>query len=232
MANIHLDIVLNSGKSLYNSLDESAYLDISSLKITGPFAEYDVKLLCEFRNLKVLDLSAAKPMLSPQANIGSWSTKLSEMPSLEKVIIPRDTYSISDSVFDDCISLKEISGESNYFNQYGHEGLYYSKDGVLYLKDIKNHVDILIKYPVCKEEKQIILDCDKIRDHAFKNAKIEIIISMRHEAPLCESKAFEGIDLSKLLLIVPKGSYYNYKYAKVWKDFLIKEWEVSEPNNS
>ena len=228
MAKIHLELVLNQGKSLFNSLDESAYLDVTSLKITGTFTRYDVELLEKFKNLQVLDLSPAKPELSSNSNVGQWSTELSEMPSLERVIIPNDTYYISDSVFDSCIALKEISGQSHYFDKYGKKGVYFTKDGVLYLNNHNTGVITLIKYPICKEGKHIILDCDQIRDYAFKGAKIETIVCTKHEAPLCGSKAFDGVDISNLTLIVPKGAYYNYKYAKVWKDFLIKEWQVTE----
>ena len=228
MANIHLEIGLNESKTLQNSLDESAYLDITSLKIKGRLTIADINLLSEFKNLQILDLSSANPYYNSQQ--GDWSTQLSEMPSLERIIIPTSVSYIMDNVFDKCIALKEIKGKSNDFRQaYGYK--YYTKDGVFYKKDFNGNfvVDILIKYPICKDEKQFILDCDQVRNCAFKNAKLKTIVSKRHDAPLCGNNAFEGVDVSKVLLLVPKGSYYNYKYAKVWKDFLIKEWDVTEP---
>ena len=226
MANIHLEIVLTEGKNLKNSLDESAYLDVTSLKIKGRFTFEDIDLLSEFKNLQVLDLSSALPDTLAE---GEWHRGLVGMPSLEKVIIPTNALYFDDSIFDNCLALKEISGKAKrYDSRYEYD--YYTKDGVFYKKDRKKGLKILVKYPICKNDGQFILDCDEIRIYAFKNAKVNTIISKRNQAPLCSPTAFDGVDVSQISLLVPKGSYYNYKYAKVWKDFLIREWEITDPS--
>ena len=65
---------------------------------------------------------------------------------------------------------------------------------------------------------------ERIESRAFGNCfGLKTIISSATTPPQIAEDAFSGIDVSKVKLIVPKGSEKAYKTSDVWKDFFSKK---------
>ena len=216
MQEISVTIDLRISGSIENALDKSAFKDITNLTIIGKFYRSTIDILGKFTNLRRLDLSQTD---NNDYSAFWWVTEFPNMQNLVEIILPQGIGFTDRKLFENCPSLKSIKGGG------GLGGPIYTKDGVLY--SINDNT--LIKYPEKKQAELFVLEATRIKWHAFKNVSIKTIVCQMPTPPSCDENAFDGVDTTKIELLVPKGSYYNYKYAKVWKDFLIKEWEVTSP---
>lgn len=218
---------------------------IQELVITGNYYAYPddafIRSMCNTigndgkrsgGQLEVLDLSKAHLFLA-KTNVNS--SRLLSPNSFEgcitlKIIKLGEMDIIDAEMFRGCISLESIWYEqSNISIVGGYKHHFFSYGGILYDKRYSkdgNPLDKwkLIKYPSAYQEpKDIRFDfVDEIADYAFEDFK-DTDLYLPTVPPTCNKKAFNNVDVTKVTIHVPKGSFNSYWSHPVWGEFPIVE---------
>lgn len=164
------------------------------------------------------------------------STAFKECVTLKHIVLPSYvSLSYCDGgFFSGCKNLEKIEIKEYNVNkpssttQTDDESLY-SNDGVLFCRKDATRYDAertwLVKYPAAKGVEYRIPDrVTNIANFAFEDCCLMTIV-MPHVAPNCEERAFHGVDISNITLVVPKGTHDNYWIHPFWGNFNIQEAE-------
>lgn len=117
--------------------------------------------------------------------------------SLSKAFLPDDMDEIKSSIFKDCIELQEVHiGNSTSVIRGG---------AFFHCPKLES-----ITLPACVEE---------LESYSFAYTGLKEVLALINTPPLTGNNVFDGINLSKATLIVPKGSKDAYQRAAIWSTF-------------
>lgn len=218
---------------------------IDELKVVGSFSYYDlpkIRKMCNSLedgkrtggNLSILDFSSCDIkdkfwLYGDTYRVESFNENnhLNDCLSLKKIFFKSGTFfdTTSSKWLSGCVNLEviEISGtpKATHFDVKA-----FDKDGVLFAEEgINKH---LLKYPANKGYEYIIPNnTTHISKYAFEDSHLTKL-TMPAVPPSCTAEAFYGVDISKITLVVPKGSHSSYWMHPVFEKFRIEEKETKE----
>lgn len=179
--------------------------------------------------LEKIDLSQAQLRSSASQKCNTQeisSDEFKDCITLREVVLS-ELISINAEAFSGCISLLSIDYKGSHVFQ--------SLKGVLYrvgkweclpsdYRKFTSHQKYLVKYPSAKQDTRDI-DFDNvtlIEDYAFEDfCGTDLYLPL--VPPTLTSLAFYNVDVTKVRIHVPQGSFSSYWSHPVWQDFQIIE---------
>lgn len=216
---------------------------VHSLSLIGNINGADICFIRELDSLNTLDLSKANIVSGGTPYLSDFTTTdkvigsdmFSGMKRLESVKIPNNITSIEKSAFSGCSGLTSVTipgsvssmGSNPFMNCTNLKEIIVSEknknytdiDGILLNKE----QTILLAYPCAKSDTCIIPNSvDSIGSYAFSGcSQLKAIYVNRAIPPWAGVDPFNGINMTKCILDVPKGSYATYWLASGWRNFSI-----------
>ena len=144
--------------------------------------------------------------------------------SLPNIIIPSSIKTIGHDAFSRCTSIQIVAGKSSdyiWVSEIGDRAFY----GCTNLEFIR--FSIMLEsigetaFYNCKKLKELVLPANlkTIDSFAFGYTGLQTVTNYSQTPQSIEANVFDGVDLSKCLLYVPKGCKGKYQNAEVWKKF-------------
>jgi hypothetical protein len=222
-----MDNLLKVTVNSIQEIDEDKRIMIGELTIVGRFTPYRdlpiLKSMCNTivdgqrtgGNLYFVDLSKCE-LYDGNWNYDDWG--LIDCISLRRIIFPKtarfnNTYG---KLFSGCISLESIEIEWDSNNRA------FDIEGVLFVRNTGG-IKRLLKFPANKgNEYTIPSDTNVIADYAFEDSHLSRLFMPAIPIP-CTEKAFEGVNVAAMTLVVPKGCHDSYYTHSVYGKFRIEE---------
>ena len=234
MERVSISVTAQGG--LENCISASKKHLIQELRVLGRYCSSSngpfIKSICNANDgekgcLDTLDLSHAEIMYSVGINPHELrSDEFVNCKTLKKIVFS-ELNNLQSECFSGCTSLESI--------EYTGKRVFTSMDGILYqkgkwevlnskYKDFDRGKWGLVKYPSAKKESEAIRfdRVNSIADYAFEDFKLSDLY-MPTVPPACTDRAFFNVDVSRITLHVPVGSYHSYWSHPVWGEFRIVE---------
>ena len=143
---------------------------------------------------------------------------------LTSIAIPESVTTLEPYSFCGCTDLSEINipssvtyiGRMSFYNCLGLTSIVIP-DGVTSIYDYTfeycyNLETVTLGRNMAYIDRFAFMDCTALKE----------IYCLAEEVPEVESDAFEGVDVSKVMLVVPDDSYNAYKAHPIWSQFMIE----------
>ena len=214
--------------------------DVTSLEIPSSVTSIGAKAFYNCSSLKTINFKENSNLttISKESFYGCIN-----LTSLE---IPSSVTSVGEKAFYDCSSLKTINFEENSNLTTISENSFYNCTSLTSL-EIPSSVTTIGSSAFSQCTSLVSLDFDNnsqlVRCEGFSYCsnlidleipdkvtyikgfwyanKLEVIKCYAKEVPSVSSQFMTGVDMSMVKLLVPKDSYYLYKYSSPWDEFDI-----------